>query len=158
MPDLSRALKRKLSPLIVVLALGVLAWDEISTRLPAGPDSAAFGPAGASADARLAQAFENRESDLQIAGSGTVVHVLPDDTKGSQHQRFLLELSTGQTLLVAHNIDLAPRVPELARGDRIGFFGEYEWTEKGGVIHWTHHDPGGRHVDGWLEREGRRFE
>nr|WP_051403923.1 DUF3465 domain-containing protein [Congregibacter litoralis] len=112
----------------------------------------------ASSDGVLEAAFENRQSDLQVQGEGTVVHVLPDDTKGSQHQRFLLELDSGLTLLVAHNIDLAPRIPNLQKGDRVGFNGEYEWNDKGGVMHWTHHDPRGRHEDGWLERSGERFE
>ena len=82
--------------------------------------------------------------------------MLSDDNEGSRHQRFILRLSTGQTLLVAHNIDLAPRVP-LDEGDDITFYGQYEWSEKGGVIHWTHHDPDGRHEEGWLEHRGKRY-
>ena len=109
-------------------------------------------------DAKLQQAFENRESDLQIEGAGVVAKVLKDDAKGSPHQRFLLCTSTGQTLLVAHNIELAPRIVEIAEGDTIRFYGEYEWNEKGGVIHWTHHDPRGKHPDGWLEHRGQRYQ
>lgn len=106
----------------------------------------------------LAEAYASRRSDLQVRGSGEVQRVLSDDTHGSRHQRFILELSSGQTLLVAHNIDLAPRIPQLAVGDIVEFFGEYEWNDKGGVIHWTHHDPDGRHVGGWLQHRGRRYE
>lgn len=82
---------------------------------------------------------------------------LPDDREGSRHQRFLIELANGQTLLVAHNIDLAERIP-LREGDRVRVRGQYEWNERGGVLHWTHHDPDGDHPGGWIESNGRRVE
>lgn len=106
----------------------------------------------------LQRAFEERRHNLQVRGEGVVDRILSDDNEGSRHQRFILRLSSGQTVLVAHNIDLAPRVEPLAKGDRIEFNGEYEWNERGGVIHWTHHDPAGRHEAGWLRREGVVFQ
>ena len=87
-----------------------------------------------------------------------MVALLSDDNEGSRHQRFILELGNGQTLLVAHNIDLAPRIDRLQKGDTVEFFGEYEYTDKGGVIHWTHHDPQKRHVDGWLKHQGSTYQ
>ena len=105
-------------------------------------------------DQQIASAFENRQSDIQVGGSGVVIRILPDDTKGSQHQKFILELSSGQTLLISHNIDLAPRINALREGDTIAFYGEYEWNSKGGVVHWTHHDPKGRHENGWFQHKG----
>ena len=99
-----------------------------------------------------------RRSDTQVQGSGTVTRVLSDDNDGSRHQRFILRLATGESLLVAHNIDLAPRVAGLKVGDTVSFNGEYEWNDRGGVIHWTHHDPRGSHVGGWVEHNGRRYE
>ena len=109
-------------------------------------------------DVRLQQAYQAQQSDLQIRGSGTVINVLKDDTKGSQHQRFILKLDSGQTLLVAHNIDLAPRIPNLRRGDTVEFYGEYEWNNKGGVMHWTHRDPRGRHPHGWLKHNDTTYD
>ena len=109
-------------------------------------------------DEVLAEAYAYQRSDVQVQGEGTVIRILKDDTRGSRHQRFLLRTTSGQTLLVAHNIDLAPRIATLREGDRVAFNGEYEWNDKGGVIHWTHHDPQGLHVDGWLEHEGRRYQ
>lgn len=106
----------------------------------------------------LARAFEQRLTSHQVQGAGTVSRVLSDDNEGSRHQRFVLRLESGQSLMVAHNIDLAPRIASLREGDRVAFYGEYEWNERGGVIHWTHHDPNGRHVDGWLEHDGRRYQ
>ena len=88
------------------------------------------------------RAFEERRSSVQVRGRGIVSRVLPDDNRGSLHQRFILDLASGRTLLVAHNIDLAKRIAALEPGDTVEFFGEYEWNEKGGLIHWTHHDRG----------------
>ncbi|ELJ8513153.1 TPA: DUF3465 domain-containing protein, partial [Vibrio cholerae] len=101
-------------------------------------------------DAVLQQAYQSQQSDLQVQGFGQVVKVLPDDNDGSKHQKFILKLNSGQTLLVAHNIDLAPRIPNLKVGDSVEFYGEYEWNKKGGVLHWTHKDPQNRHAHGWL--------
>ncbi|MBT8765534.1 DUF3465 domain-containing protein [Metapseudomonas boanensis] len=112
----------------------------------------------APSDGQLREAFEQRRSNLQVEGSGVVAKVLRDDQKGSRHQRFILRTTDGLSLLVAHNIDLAPRVEGLSEGDEIIFFGEYEWNDKGGVIHWTHHDPQGRHVGGWLKHKGRTYQ
>ena len=107
---------------------------------------------------KIAEAYRAQLSDLQVRGEGTVKKVLKDDLDGSRHQRFLLRLDNNQTLLVAHNIDLAPRIENLRTGDRVSFFGEYEWNNKGGVLHWTHHDPRGRHVGGWLRHRGRTYQ
>ncbi|EPO2912080.1 DUF3465 domain-containing protein, partial [Vibrio cholerae] len=85
-------------------------------------------------DAVLQQAYQSQQSDLQVQGFGQVAKVLPDDNDGSRHQKFILKLNSGQTLLVAHNIDLAPRIPNLKVGDSVEFYGEYEWNKKGGVL------------------------
>ena len=109
-------------------------------------------------DERLARAFAEHESHVQVEGKGRVTRLLADDNDGSPHQRFIVELRTGQTLLIAHNIDLAPRIDSLEVDDEVEFFGEYEWNAKGGTIHWTHHDPKGRHVAGWLKHAGRVYQ
>ncbi len=103
-------------------------------------------------------AYKKHISDIQVSGSGHVVHILKDDIKGSRHQRFILRIESGQTLLIAHNIDLAPKILNLSKGDSIDFFGEYVWNNKGGLIHWTHHDPKGHHVAGWLKHNHRIYQ
>jgi hypothetical protein len=108
----------------------------------------------AAGDVLIADAFSNGRSNVQVSGEGRVARILPDDNKGSRHQRFLLELESGHSLLIAHNIDLAPRVDNLREGEPLEFYGEYEWNKQGGVIHWTHQDPKGVHPDGWLKYRG----
>ena len=99
-------------------------------------------------------AYQSKESNVQVRGTGIVVKILRDDTSGSRHQRFILKLMDGHTILVAHNIDLAPRIDAIEINDAIEFYGEYEWNTKGGVVHWTHHDPSGKHQGGWLRHNG----
>lgn len=94
----------------------------------------------------------------RMCDSGNVIRLLSDDNDGSRHQRFIIKLSSGKTLLVAHNIDIAPKIYSLQKGDEVSFCGEYEYNSKGGVIHWTHHDPRGRNAGGWLEHKGRKYE
>ena len=147
--------KPRAKAVLVVTACAFFAFVSISCVSP-GP--AAERPATQTADdSVIGRAFVNGESNVPVEGEGKVTRVLSDDLNGRRHQRFILRLASGQALLVAHNIDLAPRIDGLREGDRVGFKGEYAWNEEGGVIHWTHHDPEGRHVAGWLKHNGKTF-
>ena len=119
------------------------------TEAPATTANASAAPRDDVARAESAHA-QGRE----VEGRGVVTRLLPDDRQGSRHQRFLVRTAGGPTVLIAHNIDLAERV-DLREGDTVSFRGEYEWNEKGGVVHWTHRDPRGRHERGWIEHNGR---
>jgi cold shock CspA family protein len=111
-----------------------------------------------SADKAGLNIYQAPQSGVQIGGEGLVERVLADDNDGSRHQRFILRLASGQTLLIAHNIDIANRIEALRIGDRVEFYGQYESNPQGGVIHWTHHDPDGNHAAGWLKHNGIVFQ
>lgn len=100
------------------------------------------------------QLYQQQRSDVQLQVAGEVVRLLEDDNDGSRHQRFIIELASGQTVLVSHNIDLAPRIADLQTGDEVEVYGEYIWNDKGGLMHWTHHDPKNQHPHGWIRHEG----
>ena len=127
-----------------------------------GPDDRPLSREGPTATAAAPASSQGTTTALvdgrQAEGSGTVVRVLPDDNDGSRHQRFILQLANGRTLLIAHNIDLAPRIPGIRKGDTVEFYGEFRSNPRGGVIHWTHHDPQGRHPGGWLRHKGRTYQ
>jgi hypothetical protein len=142
---------RKLLLIGLLLAGAYFTWSE-QDRVGVAPNSAE--PAAIASSGT----FDTPQSGEQTRGSGTVIRLLADDNDGSRHQRFILRVQGGGTLLVAHNIDLAPRIPGLEVGDTVEFYGEYEWNDKGGVIHWTHHDPNGRHAGGWLKHGGRTYQ
>ena len=120
-----------------------------------GPGQLSTLVSGNGSDEILATAFTAQKSGLQVEGVGEVIRILPDDNDGNRHQRFIVRLASGQTLVVAHNVDLAPRIAGLNLGDSVLFNGEYEWNSQGGVIHWTHRDPDGRHTVGWI-KHGRQ--
>jgi len=139
-----------------VLVLAVIVGIYVgSTQLHVTHDSIA---AETSSNDAIADAFDAHRSGIQVTGQGVVSKVLSDDNDGSRHQRFILRLESGQTILVAHNIDLAPRLPSLMSGDTVLFNGVYEWNAEGGVIHWTHRDPDGQHLAGWLKHNGETFQ
>lgn len=105
-----------------------------------------------------ASAYIQHLQDVHVEGEGRVVKVLPDDNDGSKHQRFILKTPENVTILIVHNIDLAQRVTNLTVGDTVYFSGEYVWNEKGGIVHWTHQDPRGQHVSGWLKHNGVEYQ
>ncbi len=142
---------RRLLIILLAAAAAYVAWEQ---HEPAGVLVAV----DRGSNAAIARAFQERTSGIQVSGKGVVTKILADDDDGSRHQRFIIELPSGQTLLVAHNIDLAPRIAALREGDVVEFNGVYEWNAKGGVIHWTHHDPQGRHEAGWLRHHGRIYQ
>lgn len=107
---------------------------------------------------KIMQAYQQQLSNIQVQSKGEVKAILADDNDGSRHQKMILKMENGLTVLVAHNIDLAPRVEGLRKGEIVEFYGEYEYSPKGGVIHWTHHDPQGKHVDGWLKYQGKSYQ
>ena len=101
-------------------------------------------------------AYRNRLSGVMVTAEGPVIRLLADDNDGSRHQRFIIRLKSGQTLLVAHNIDLSMRVPA-QENVMVRLHGQYEWSDKGGTVHWTHRDPQQKHESGWIEINGRRY-
>jgi hypothetical protein len=115
-------------------------------------------PPEPSSDDIIKELWNSGQSDVQVEGKGVVTKILSDDNDGSRHQRFILKLKSGQTLLVAHNIDIAPRINSLAIGDTVEFYGEYYYNEQGGGVHWTHTDPDGSHVAGYLKCKGNVYQ
>ena len=106
--------------------------------------------------AAVLEAFNARRSGVEVEAIGVVARRLADDRKGLPHERFILRVGD-LTVLIAHNTQLAPPVP-VSVGDTVEVRGEYEWNQLGGVIHWTHRDPDGRHAPGWIRLRGRLYQ
>ena len=139
---------------IITVVVIALAW----TTSGCAAESSPYKSAATTDNADIERAFKERRSNVQVEGEGVVTRILADDNSGSRHQRFIVRLKSGQTVLIAHNIDIAPRVAKLQKDDNVRFYGEYVWNEKGGVVHWTHHDAEGRHAAGWIKHNGRTYQ
>lgn len=105
----------------------------------------------------LQTAYDAEQSGVMVEVTGRIKKVLPDDRDGDRHQKFILDMDRRHTVLVSHNIDLAPRAP-VQEGDTVTVYGQYEWSEPGGVLHWTHRDPRGRREGGWIRHDGKTYE
>lgn len=138
--------------LTVLVVLGLLAWQHFYPETYNNPPSV---PADDAVTA-VETAWQAKQSGLWITTEGRIIRLLPDDNDGSRHQRFIIDVGNGHTLLVSHNIDLAGRVPA-ETGAVLTLRGRYEWNERGGVMHWTHHDPKGYEQGGWIELAGKRY-
>jgi hypothetical protein len=151
--------RRYSTAIFALAAAAYLLWggELPESFAPFGNSAQQSSPRAVSNEA-IVSAFRAERSDVVVEGGGEVVAVLPDDTRGAEHQRFLVSVAPDHTVLISHNIDLAPRVEDIRRGDTVYFRGQYEWNDRGGVVHWTHHDPRGRRPGGWIERRGRRYD
>lgn len=112
---------------------------------------------GRADDSQLVQAVNNRRQLNFVEGGDLVVtKVLPDDTQGSEHQKWVVRLSSGKTLLAVYNLDMCERVP-LQEGDHIAMGGQFIWTNQGGLLHWLHRDPRGHRPDGYVFLNGKYY-
>lgn len=140
---------RRMVALAIVLGIAIFRWLGHSDGGPAVPqgdrrEDHREGTLHQNPDnqnaSTIEDAFEAHRSGVWVEASGVVDRILSDDNQGDRHQRFVVRLNVNRTILISHNIDLAERAP-VEIGDTVLFRGKYEWNERGGVVHWTHHDP-----------------
>jgi hypothetical protein len=110
-------------------------------------------------DSAVCAAYAAGRSKVEVVADGAITRVLGVQPGAiSPHQGFLLRLGSGCSLIVRveANTDFTGPMP-LAPGERVVVKGEYEYYPLGGVIHWTHRDPRGRHEGGYIEAGGRSY-
>lgn len=147
---------KTLKKIIYFIAAALFAVYGIDQKDSLLPNTTAK-PQQQNTSSQIQAAYNNRQSNVQVKEKGIVIKVLADDNEGSRHQKFILRVNN-LSILLAHNIDLAPKIMGLKKGDSVEFYGEYEWNIKGGIVHWTHHDPAGRHLGGWLKYRGKKYQ
>ena len=140
--------------------------DSAATRSVVGAVTAAAivmsscGGATTPDDAALCSAFRDARSHVEIVADGHVTAVLGvAPGRVSPHEGFLMRVGSGCDVVVRveANTDFTGEFP-LTRGEPVVVKGEYEYYPRGGVVHWTHRDPRGRHDGGYIEIDGHRYE
>jgi hypothetical protein len=148
---------KKLIAAVAALVVGYCMWRGPEEAPRAVAQAATSTTSTAPSAPSLERAIAAHARGAHVEGRARVTKLLPDDTRGVRHQRFLLRTDAGSSVLVAHNLGIAPRINGLKAGTQVGFSGEYVWDERGGVIHWTHHDPAHRHAEGYIRYDGRVY-
>lgn len=144
---------------LAAIAIAPIACSSSNMPSEQSPDQSPFSSTIAQASEQtILDAYAQGASNVMVEAAGQVERLLSDDLEGSRHQRFIVRLPSGHTVLISHNIDIASRIDTLQQGDNIRFRGEYEWNSQGGIVHWTHHDPNGDHPGGWIDHQGQRYE
>lgn len=73
-----------------------------------------------------------------------------------EHEEFTVRTPIG-AVNVIDNVGIAPPVP-VHPGDRIDVRGDLVHDRgRGPIIHWTHHDPGHHHADGFIRFQGKLY-
>ncbi len=118
-------------------------------------------PASTTPDnAAVCAAYSNARSRVEVVADGSVTRVLGEQAgRVSPHEGFLMRLGSSCALVVRveANTDFTGSIP-VSNGQRVVVKGEYEFYPRGGVIHWTHRDPRGRHEGGFVQTAGRLYE
>lgn len=110
-------------------------------------------------DAAVCAAYSAGRSGVEVVADGTVTRVLGvQQGRVSPHEGFLFRLASVCSVVVRveANTDFTGPIP-LTTGERVVVKGEYEYYSRGGVIHWTHRDPRGRHENGYIEAGGHSY-
>jgi hypothetical protein len=111
-------------------------------------------------NAHVCALYASGTSDAEVVAQGTVLGVLGTHNGPSgEHEGFLLKLTQQCDLMlrVETNVDITGPVP-LRAGETVTVKGQFEDDPGGGVIHWTHRDPSGRHVAGYVLAGGKYYE
>ncbi len=154
---------------VTAAALALVAWTASrgERRDRGGTESVA--PRGAerldAGSMAIEKAFRARATGSAVEFAGVVKQLLPDERESiregeavsGRRQRFVLELASGRTVMVEHDIEVVRRVP-LALGDRVEVSGLYSWSNRGGVVDRTERSPEGSEPGGFIRHEGQVYE
>jgi hypothetical protein len=134
-------------------------WHRALTALAVIALAACSGQPEQPDNAQVCSAYGQGASDVEVIAQGTIVAMLGEsEGRSGEHEGFLLKLrkQCDMLLRIEVNTDITGPIP-LHPGETAIVKGQYETDATGGVIHWTHHDPEGRHVGGYIVVGGKTY-
>jgi disulfide oxidoreductase YuzD len=143
-------MKTRLFTLCLIVAAILPAVAQDTRAIQVGPETSR-------SERRLANAFAKKIEGFQIRFNGVVVRNFADEKHFHVLQEFILQLSTGQTLLIVHDKTIGEGVPRVRLGNKMTVLGVYRWNAKGGYIIQTTRKADGS-AGGWIRRNGKRYE
>ena len=138
----------------IAVVLGAYLWlqtkPELAARVPVIGSKGKF-------EQQLKDALAQQTSNVRVRGEGRIIELLTPES-GRKYQPFLIELESGQQVILEHNTEFAEQIRGAQSGDKLVFFGEFDWTARGGVVHSTHEDPKGLQLAGWVKHMGKTYD
>ncbi len=119
-------------------------------------------PTDTSSNGAVYDAWRFHRSRVEVTANGAIARIFgAREGPSGTHLGFLLHLAGseghGLTVRVEDNLDLTGPIP-LDEGEAAIVRGEYIYDSRGGLIHYTHRDPRGRHDAGYVQAGGRIYQ
>ncbi len=106
----------------------------------------------------IAFLYKQQRGGVMVTSIGRIAKLLEDQQKPYPAQVVLIRLTSGQKLLVKHNIDKSSPLPNLTVGEMLTFSGTYKWNNKGGIVYSTHQQLDNPLRSGWLKYQGVTYQ
>ncbi|GAC1300460.1 MAG: hypothetical protein NVSMB19_07050 [Vulcanimicrobiaceae bacterium] len=134
----------------------------VALALALATGCATAGSHGNAENGAVYDAWRAGRSHVEVTAAGSVARLLGTRIgRSGAHEGFLLHLGgaagRGLTVRVEDNVDLTGPIP-LVEGAEVEVRGEYVFDPRGGVVHYTHRDPRGRHIAGYVLVDGKFYQ
>lgn len=93
---------------------------------------------------------------VEVRFYGSVLETLGTrDTRSGTHEGFVVLTREHRHVRIEENTGITGPIP-LHLGEPVAVQGQYACDD--GVVHWTHHDPEGRHWEGFITAGGHTYD
>lgn len=91
------------------------------------------------------------QRSAKVSAQGHLIRRLPEQLSPYRAQLFLVRLTSGQKLIIKHDIEMGEALPDIKKGALLFFKGLYKWNRKGGFIIFTTQKNRENNLSGWLK-------